>query len=207
MSADPPPFGPRKPPFCLVVSGPSGVGKNAVCDGLLAKDATLAYSVSATTRPPRSDEREGVDYHFWSEDRFRKEVDAGHFLESAEVHGHLYGTPRGPVERWLGEGKTPLLNLDVQGGRSVKRLLPDAVLVFLSPPSLEELERRLRTRNADTEAAIARRLRDAREELRAWVDYDYQVVNDALRDAVEDVWGILRAERARTARVRAGAGN
>lgn len=207
MTDDYPPFRSPHPTLLVVVSGPSGVGKNSVCDGLLEVDDSLALSVSATTRPPRSTETDGVDYHFWSRERFRREADAGFFLEHAEVHGHSYGTPGKPVEEWLAAGRTPLLNLDVQGGRKVKEKIRDAVLVFLAPPSMEELERRLRGRNTEREEVIAERLRNAREELRHWIHYDYQVVNDDLARAVEEVRAILRAERARTSRVREASGS
>ena len=203
--ADYPPFHPRPVPLLLVISGPSGVGKNAVCDGLFRLDPTMTYSVSATTRPARKDERDGVDYHFLDEAEFQRRAQAGLLLEWAEVHGSLYGTPREPVEQLLAAGRTPVLNVDVQGGRSVKALVPDSVLVFLAPPSLEELERRLRARGTDSDAAIARRLQNAVDELSAWVDYDYQVVNDDLDRAVDDVWSIVRAERGRTSRLRSEA--
>jgi guanylate kinase len=187
----------------LVVSGPSGVGKTVLCDRLVQSDPSLAHSVSATTRPARQDEIDGRDYTFWSEERFRREVAAGHFLEWAQVHGCLYGTPREAIEDHLAHGRSPVLNVDVQGGRSVKRLMPEAVLVFLFPPTIEALRDRLEKRGTDSAETIAVRLANAIEELRAWVDYDYAVVNDDLETALGRVRVVLEAERARVPRLRA----
>lgn len=190
------------PAFLLVVSGPSGVGKTVLCERLLAEEPALARSVSATTRPRRDGERDGADYFFREEAAFRRGIEAGEFLEWAEVHDHLYGTPAGPVDAMLARGITPVLNIDVQGGRSVKRLRPEAVLVFLTPPSAEELEARLRGRGTDDEGTIALRLRNARRELEEWSGYDYLVVNADLDAAVASVRGIVAAERARIPRIR-----
>lgn len=194
-----PPVSPP-PPLVLVVSGPSGVGKTVICRELLEADSTLVRSISATTRPPRPEEMDGVDYVFWDEDRFRRGIEKGEFLEWAEVYGHLYGTPRQPIEQHLAEGMSPVLNVDVQGGRSVKRLRPDAVLVFLVPPSAAELEARLRGRGTDPEDVIEGRLATAVLEMKEWVHYDYLVANDELGVAVAAVQAILRAERARVSR-------
>jgi guanylate kinase len=185
----------------IVVSGPSGVGKTVVCEELVGGDSTLVRSVSATTRPPRSDERDGEAYRFWSEERFREEADRGRFLEWAEVHRHRYGTPREPIESHLRAGRCPVLNVDVQGGRSVKRILPDSVLVFVFPPSLEELEKRLRGRGTDSDEQVSHRLTIATQELAEWVHYDYAVVNDSLPATVAAIREILAAERARVPRL------
>lgn len=193
---------PPAPPMIVVVSGPSGVGKTVICRALLDHDPSLILSVSATTRPPRADETDGVNYHFWSRDRFREAADGGFFLEWAEVHGELYGTPRDAVEAELARGRSPLLDVDVQGGRSVKRLVPGAVLILLVPPSLDALESRLRSRGTDTDAVIRRRLEGARRELDQWEAYDYVVMNDRLEDAVAQTRGILGAERSRVNRRR-----
>jgi guanylate kinase len=192
------------PAFVLVVSGPSGVGKNAVCERLVRADPALVPSVSATTRPPRPGETSGRHYHFWPESRFRSEIAAGRFLEWAEVHGQLYGTPREFLEAARERGQCPVLNIDVQGGASVKRLLPEAVLVFLFPPSLEALAARLRGRGTEDEAETRRRLRVAEEEMRRWTEYDYALVNDDLERAVSRVAAIVEAERARVARIATG---
>jgi len=198
-----PPFSLRSltPPLALVVSGPSGVGKTVLCDRLVSEDSGLVHSVSATTRDHRSDEKDGVDYYFWNEPQFRAEIEKGQLLEWAEVYGHLYGTPRAPIEDHLRGGRSPVLNLDIQGGRSVKRLMPESVLVFVVPPSAEELEKRLRGRGTDGEDEVRRRLAEAREELEEWSHYDYLVVNDDLEGAVAQVRAILAAERARVSRL------
>jgi guanylate kinase len=188
----------------VVISGPSGVGKTVICRSLLDDDPSLVLSVSATTRAPRADETDGVNYHFWTRERFQDAVDKGFFLEWAEVHGELYGTPREAVETEMRDGRSPLLDVDVQGGRSVKGILPDAVLVLLAPPSLEALESRLRGRGTDSDAVIRRRLEAARMELDQWEAYDYVVVNDRLDEAVACVKGILGAERSRVRRRRGG---
>jgi guanylate kinase len=203
MAADPVPRLPV-PAFLLVVSGPSGVGKNAVCERLVRGDSALVPSVSATTRPPRGDEVDGRDYHFWDETRFRKGIAQGHFLEWAQVHDHLYGTPRAFIESELARGRCPVLNIDVQGGASVKRLLPDAVLVFLFPPSRDALRERLRKRGTEDEATTQRRLRVAEAEMARWGEYDYALVNDDLDRAVARVAAIVDAERARVGRLTGG---
>jgi len=190
------------PPLVVVLSGPSGVGKTALAKRLLASDAALERSVSATTRPPRAGEIDGNDYFFWPEDRFTEGVAGGLFLEWAKVHGHRYGTLKATIENRLAGGKSPVLNIDVQGGRSVKLLRPDAVLIFILPPSYEVLERRLRGRGTDPDPVIARRLRNAKGEIEHWIDYDYLVVNDTLDEAVGRVRAILTAERSRVVRFR-----
>ncbi len=198
---------PAPPPFVIVISGPSGVGKTVICERVLADDPLLVRSVSATTRPPRTDETDGEHYHFWTEERFRRGIDEGHFLEWAEVHGHHYGTPREPIEEHLRAGRSPILNVDVQGGHSVKRLMADrGVLILIAPPSMEVLERRLRGRGTDSDAVIRTRLENARGELAEWRRYDYAVVNDVLSDAVARVRAILAAERSRVARLRKAGG-
>ena len=193
---------PESPPaFLLVVSGPSGVGKSVLCQRLVEADDRLVHSVSATTRAPREGEADGTDYFFLDETEFRKGVRDGDFLEWAEVYGHLYGTPRAPVKGHIAAGRTPVLNVDVQGGRSVKALLPDSVLVFLAPPSLEELEERLRGRRTDSEERIRSRLAVARQEMGAISEYDYLVVNDDLGATVDAVRAVITAERCRVDRI------
>lgn len=197
---------PPAPPFVIVISGPSGVGKSVICEGLLADDPSLVRSVSATTRPLRGGEHDGVDYYFWSEDRFDEGVWEGHFLEWAEVHGHRYGTPRARIEELLAVGKSPILNVDVQGGHSVKRLMPESVLILVAPPSMAVLEKRLRGRAVDSEAEMRVRLANASQELAEWRHYDFVVLNDVLQDAVRDVAAMIRAERGRVARLVQGRG-
>jgi guanylate kinase len=190
----------------FVLSGPSGVGKDSVLHALLDHEGTAAGSagirkcVTATTRAPRPGERDGIDYHFWDVSFFKQQVEQNALLEWADVFGHMYGTPRKWVEDRLAVGEDVILKIDVQGGLQVKERHPDAVLIFLLPPSRAELERRLRQRLTDTEAQIARRQKDAEFELSRARQYDYLVVNDNLETAVVQVGSIIVAERCRTAR-------
>jgi guanylate kinase len=160
----------------------------------------ICKCVTATTRAPRAGEVDGVDYHFWDIFSFKQQVEQDALLEWADVFGHLYGTPRRWVDDQLAEGEDVILKIDVQGGLQVKERRPDAVLIFLLPPSRAELERRLRQRLTDTEAQIARRQKDAEFELGQARQYDYLVVNDNLETAVAQVGSIIVAERCRTAR-------
>jgi guanylate kinase len=176
----------------IILSGPSGVGKSTVIDRLLAAGTPrLHLSVSATTRPQRRGESDGVSYHFWSRERFDKEVAAGAFLEHAEVFGNGYGTLRSEVEPFREQGIGVILDIDVQGASQVRLRCPDAVSIFLRASSLEAYEQRLRRRGTDTEAAIQRRLAGARRELEQAGDYDYQVINDDLETAVAEVRAIV----------------
>ena len=194
---------PASPAFVVVVSGPSGVGKTVICDRLIERDPLLVRSVTVTTRPPRAHEKDGRDYHFWTEERFQQGIAEGHFLEWAEVHAHHYGTCREDIETHLRAGRSPVLNIDVQGGNSVKRAMPEALLVFITPPTMKDLEHRLRGRGTDSDEVIRRRLGNAVGELEHWLDYDHVVENKDLETAVEEVRGILVAERSRVARIRA----
>jgi guanylate kinase len=190
----------------IVLSGPSGVGKDTLLERLLtqaerhAGPGALRRCVTATSRAPRPGEVDGVDYHFWQAAEFASEVERNGLLESAVVHGHLYGTPREWVEQRRAFGEDVILKIDVQGGLMVKERCPDTILIFLLPPSRAELERRLRERDTDTPAQIAQRQADARFELSKARLYDYLVVNDNLETAVAQVGSIIDAERCRTAR-------
>jgi guanylate kinase len=197
---------PPPAPLILVVSGPSGVGKTVLCDRLVDGNPLLVHSVSATTRPARSGETEGEDYFFLDEATFKARVEAGEFLEWATVHDHLYGTPQASLDAHLAAGRSPVLDVDVQGGRSVKRLRPDAVLVMVAPPSAEVLEARLRGRRTDREEDVRRRLERASRELAEWSHYDYLVVNRDLDRAVEEIRAILTAETLRIRRREASEG-
>jgi len=190
----------RRGGLLIVLSGPSGVGKDAVLAEFTALYPQARRCVTVTTRPRRNSERDGVDYHFTTVKDFRKLAEEGGFLEYAEVHGHLYGTPRTWVEEQLGRGEDVVLKIDVQGGLNVKRAVPEAVMVFLVPPSLEELEKRLRSRNTDSDEDVARRLLNARRELEHIPRYDYIVENDSVTRAAEQLRAIVVAEHLRVQR-------
>jgi guanylate kinase len=184
----------------FVVSGPSGVGKSTLVKAALARIPDLGFSVSATTRAPRPGELDGVDYHFVSGDRFRQRVATGEFLEHATVYDRSYGTLRAPTEAVLAEGGSILLDIDVQGSAQVRLAMPEAVHVYILPPSWEVLYQRLVARGTDGSEVIARRMALAEEQLRAAPTYDYQVVNDDLQAAHAVLEGILLAEISRTSR-------
>jgi guanylate kinase len=186
------------PGFLLVLSAPSGAGKTTLARRFVAAHGDAAFSVSATTRPPRGAERDGVDYHFVTPERFAALVAEGAFAEWAEVHGQRYGTLRATVEEALRQGRIAVFDIDVQGGEQVKALWPkQAATVLVLPPSMAELERRLRTRSTDTDADIARRLAVARAEIaRGGGTYDYLLVNDALEVAQAQLEAIVTHERA-----------
>jgi guanylate kinase len=185
--------------FTIVVSGPSGAGKTTLVAELLRRDPALRRSVSWTTRQPREGEEEGVDYFFVSGTEFEKQKQ-DNLIEWAEVHGHYYGTPRDAIERTIARGRDVVLNIDVQGGKQVKKSFPDGVMIFILPPSFEVLEQRIRRRATDSENDIELRLEDAREEIRALPDYEYVVVNDELEEAVGMMQAIIESERCRRIR-------
>ena len=191
--------------FPFVVSGPSGVGKTSVYKTLFDRE-DVVFSVSATTRPRRNGEEHGREYWFYDEAEFRRMLAAGEFVEHAEVHGKLYGTPREPLDRWIAQGKTVVLDVDVQGGLSLRAAYPGGVFVFILPPSMEELRRRLEGRGSDSSEVVARRLANAPGEIAHYTKYDYAVVNDDLRKAQLEVAAILTAERRRLLRLTAEKG-
>ena len=189
-------------PIVVVVSAPSGAGKSTILARALRELGGIRFSVSHTTRAPREAERDGVEYHFVDRAEFERLRDQGDLLEWAEVHGNLYGTGVGEIEKARAAGVDILLDVDVQGAEQVRRRIPDAVTVFILPPSYEVLEQRLRSRGQDDEAAIARRLAAAGQEIDAFERYDYAVVNDYLDGCVEELKSIVRAARCRVAVMR-----
>ncbi len=189
----------RKKGLLVVISGPSGVGKGTVCRRVLQADPRIIKSVSATTRPPRPGEKHGKNYFFVTPEKFSEMRERGEFLESFTIFGNSYGTPRAFAEGRLGEGFDVLLEIDVQGGLAVRSAFPDAVLIFLMPPSLSQLESRLRGRGTETEEVIRRRLAAAEEELSKAQEYDYTVVNAVSDAAAEEILKILRSEKSRKA--------
>ena len=179
-------------PFPLVLSAPSGAGKTTLANLLRARNPDVEFSVSATTRPPRPGEVDGTAYHFVTRDEFLRMVSAGELLEWAPVHGNFYGTPVAELARAQQRGRHLLLDIDVQGARQVREKVPDAVHVFILPPSGEVLVERLRARGTEDPAVLERRLRNAEDEIRAAPEFDHVVVNDVLERAVEALEAILR---------------
>jgi guanylate kinase len=181
----------------VVISGPSGVGKDTIIEGLLKLDPNLRYSVSCTTRPVRPGEVDGVNYSFVSRQDFEKLIAAGHFLEHASYAGNLYGTPAAPVEVARAEGHDILLKIEVAGAQQVRRRVPDALFIFIAPPTTEELVRRQELRSRETNQDMAERRRIAGKEMAHARDYDHVVVNDDLDGAVAEVLEIIRRARER----------
>jgi len=186
----------------FILSAPSGAGKTTLINGLRSVYPEIKLSVSCTTRAQRREEINGRDYHFITARQFASMKDRGKFAEWAKVHDFLYGTPRQPLDRSIGSGSDMILDIDVQGARKIKRIYPQAVLVFLLPPSWRELQRRLVLRGTDGKNIIRRRLANARREIREIIKYDYYVVNRDVKGAVEALKSIVEAERAKTSRVK-----
>jgi guanylate kinase len=178
----------------FVITGPSGVGKGTLIRGLLERVPGLELSVSATTRPPRPGERDGVDYHFLSEEEFDRRVAAGEFVEHARYSGHQYGTLRSELERRMAKAAGVVLEIEVQGARQIRAAMPEAVQVFIAPPSVEALRARLVGRGTDAPEDVEARLATALEELEAEKEFEYVVVNDRLEQATEELAGIVRRE-------------
>jgi guanylate kinase len=180
-----------------IVAAPSGAGKSSIVNAVLARDAEIALSISFTSRAPRPGERHAQHYHFISADEFKGMIRAGDFFEYAQVHGDWKGTARQSVEPQLCAGKDVLLEIDWQGARQVREKVPDAVSVFILPPSRDALEQRMRTRGQDSEETIQRRLAAAREEMSHYDEFDYVIVNDVFEKAVEEMQTIFTASRLR----------
>lgn len=181
----------------FVLSGPSGVGKNTVLDELFKNFNGVSYSVSATTRERREGEVEGENYFFISEEKFKEIKEEDGFIESALVHGHHYGTPKKFVDQKLETGEDIILEIDTQGAKQVREKYPEAVYIFLLPPSLEELENRLDKRGSESDKSKNVRLSNARQELKEVHNYDYEVINDSLADAVREIKKIIIKEQKR----------
>ena len=193
----------RNAEFPLIFAAPSGAGKTSIAQALRERREDVVFSVSATTRPSRGYEQEGVHYFFRSEEQFRRMIADSQLLEWAEVHGNLYGTPRWNLEAARASRKHLILDIDVQGSRLVRHAVPEAVSIFVLPPSGEELTRRLVGRASEAPEARARRLRAARHEIAAAAEFDYVIVNEDLEASVDAVEAILEAESLRTRRLSA----
>ena len=180
--------------FPVILSAPSGAGKTTIARRLLSERDDIGYSVSCTTRPPRPGEKDGTDYHFLSEAEFEAARERGDFAESANVHGHLYGTLKAEVERVLASGKNVMMDIDVQGAKQFAAAFPQSVLIFVVPPSIASLVARLEARATEDRRSLSRRLSDAQDELEALDFYQYVVVNDELEKALKAVSSIIDAE-------------
>lgn len=186
----------------IILSSPSGAGKSTLAKRLMAWDPEIRFSVSATTRAPRPGEQDGREYYFRTRAEFEAMIAAGEMLEHAEVFGNFYGSPKGPVEQAMGEGRDTLFDIDWQGGQQVRNstLGQDVVSIFVLPPSIAELESRLRGRAQDSDEVIAGRMRKSRDEISHWAEYDYVLVNDDLEATAARLQGIIEAERLRRER-------
>ncbi len=181
-----------RPPQLVVLSAPSGAGKTTIARMLAERNPDFRISISATTRKPRFNEKDGVDYHFISEKEFQERVRKGDFLEYEQVHGYYYGTLKSAVEELLRQGYTVIFDIDVNGALNIKKHFPNAILIFIRPPSLEELKRRLRKRQTDDPKEIEKRLKRLPEEYAKAVFFDYDVVNNDLEETVEKITHIIR---------------
>lgn len=179
----------------FVISGSSGVGKGTVLKGFLEKNPNFMLSISCTTRAPREGEKDGVNYFFISKEEFRNCIDNDKFLEWAEFAGNRYGTKKKYIQQCLDEGKDIILEIDTQGALQVKKKMPEAVLIFICPPSIETLENRLRGRHTEDEDAIQKRLQEVKIELERAKNFDYKVVNDDLEKAIKDLEKIIYGEQ------------
>lgn len=189
------PATPRRRGLLVVIAGPSGVGKGTVWNRVLERLPDARFSISMTTRDPRPGEVDGVDYHFVSREDFRRQIATGELLEWAEYAGNLYGTPRSWAQQQIAGGTVGILDIEVQGALQVRERVSDALLVFLAPPSLEELERRLRGRGTEDDDAVAERLTEARRELDRRTAFDVVIVNDDLDRCVDEVVAAIDAAR------------
>lgn len=186
----------------VVLSGPSGSGKDTVLAEIAGRESNFEVSVSLTTRPPREREIDGVHYYFVTRDYFERKLNDNQILEYTEYNGNYYGTPKAMIDNWLSLGKTVVLKIEVEGAGHIREFYPDAVCIFLMPPSMRSLEERLRKRESEDDEDVHRRLVIAQSEVKNAVDYDYIVVNDVLEYAASDVCSIIRAEYRKTKRMK-----
>lgn len=184
----------------VVLSGPSGSGKDTVLAEIFKSDFDVVKSISMTTRKARDDETDGIDYSFVTEEQFLNAIDDCQMLEYARYGVNYYGTPKAPVDKWLNNGKTVLLKIDVQGGGNIRKMYPDSVSIFITPPNMSILEKRLRNRGSEDDEDVRQRLDIACDELNRIAEYDYVVINDSLEDAVEDIKTIIKAELLKVSR-------
>jgi len=179
----------------IVISGPSGVGKGAIGNLLRERNPHLKYSISATTRSPRVGEKNGINYFFLTKDEFLCQREQGEFLEWAEVYGNFYGTPKSEVQRLRSLGEDVILEIDIKGAMQVKSACPDGIFIFILPPSLEELKKRIIKRGSENEESLMRRFSEAEDEIAQAKYYEYHVINDDLMDAVVKIEDIIRCEK------------
>lgn len=191
----------KKEPLIIVVSAPSGVGKTTVIQHLMKQRNNLAISISATTRPPRRGEQHGIDYYFLSKEEFEEKIKNNEFVEYALVHDDLYGTLHSEIEKHLSSGKDLILELDIQGMRSIKSRFPYAVTIFMMPPSLKEMELRLKNRGTESEEKIQKRLKRAFEEMKLRPEFDYTIVNYEVEQSANDLNSIIHAEHLKSHRI------
>ena len=182
----------------FVISAPSGTGKTTLVRLLLSRFPTLSFSISYTTRLPRPGEVDGQHYFFVSEKEFKRSIARGEMLEWAKVYGHYYGTPLHFVKEKIAAGKDVILDIDIQGAQEVKKKIPEAILIFIIPPSWEELQRRITNRSTDSLEVIKKRLKAARKEIKVARNFDYIVINDILENALQELTSIIQATKART---------
>lgn len=185
----------------IVISAPSGAGKGTVISKLLEKENNLWLSVSAASRAPRTNDKEGVTYYFYSKEEFENKIKEGYFLEYAEYAGNYYGTPKKFIEEKLNKGIDVILEIEIQGAMQIKKLIPEALFIFIMPPTLEELKRRLVGRNTDSKEKIIERFKIAYKEINEVSKYNYVVVNDEVDNAVSKIQAIIKAEKCRVDRI------
>lgn len=185
----------------IVISGPSGAGKDSIVEGLIKQNKNVSLSISATTRSPRGEEKDGINYFFLTRDEFEKKISDGEFLEYAEYNGNYYGTPKSGIIDKLNQGRDVILVIEIQGALKVKELIKEAIFIFILPPSMEELKRRLIARNTEDKEKILKRFQTAYKEINEITKYNYVVINDDLQDAVNKVDAILTSEKCRVDRI------